>query len=243
MAMFQPEMATTWLAPAVVNAAARSRSTRSRSPISTPAASPASGSGMDRSRPSAAARRNPSSVRPSESSAGTQLERVGAQGADRPDPGEVRAVVVGEAAVGLDRAARRGRRARPAGTTAASRRRAPAARRRGAPSLGARPLAAPRRSRRPRSTGHRPSGSGPGAWTAGPPIAAASLRLRASRSRVASSRVAGLSSRRRDPRPPAQHRRGADHGRPRRVPPRRAPGLAPAAPTASHAGRGTLSGP
>ena len=45
MAMFQPEMATTWLTPAVVNAAARSRSTRSRSPMRMPAARPASGSG------------------------------------------------------------------------------------------------------------------------------------------------------------------------------------------------------
>ena len=45
MAMFQPEIATTWLTPAVVNAAARSRSTRSRRPIRIPAASPASGSG------------------------------------------------------------------------------------------------------------------------------------------------------------------------------------------------------
>jgi hypothetical protein len=70
MAMFQPEMATTWLAPAVVNAAAKSRSTRSRSPISTPAARPASGSGSARSSPSAAPRRRPSSWPPSELVAG-----------------------------------------------------------------------------------------------------------------------------------------------------------------------------
>ncbi len=37
-----------WLTPAVVNAAARSRSTRSRSPMRMPAASPASGSGSAR---------------------------------------------------------------------------------------------------------------------------------------------------------------------------------------------------
>ena len=63
IAMFQPLMATTWLAPAIVNASARSRSTRSRSPISTPAARPASGSGIERSMPAAAARRKPSRVR------------------------------------------------------------------------------------------------------------------------------------------------------------------------------------
>ena len=44
--------------PAIVKASARSRSTRSRSPIRS-AASPASGSGIDRSTPSAADRRNP----------------------------------------------------------------------------------------------------------------------------------------------------------------------------------------
>ena len=71
IAMFQPEIATTWLAPAMVNALARSRSTRSRSPMSTPAAKPASGSGMELSRPSAAARRRPSSVRSSVPVAGS----------------------------------------------------------------------------------------------------------------------------------------------------------------------------
>lgn len=63
IAMFQPLIATTWLAPAIVKASARSRSTRSRSPMSTPAASPASGSGIERSMPSAAVRRKPSRVR------------------------------------------------------------------------------------------------------------------------------------------------------------------------------------
>ena len=48
IAMFQPEMATTWLTPAVVKSAASVRSTRSRSPMRIPAASPASGSGSDR---------------------------------------------------------------------------------------------------------------------------------------------------------------------------------------------------
>ena len=37
----QPEMATTWLTPAAVNAFARSRSTRSRRPMRIPAARPA----------------------------------------------------------------------------------------------------------------------------------------------------------------------------------------------------------
>jgi len=45
IAMFQPEMATTWLAPAVAKSAASARSTRSRRPMRMPAASPASGSG------------------------------------------------------------------------------------------------------------------------------------------------------------------------------------------------------
>jgi hypothetical protein len=62
IAMFQPEIATTWLAPPIVKAFARSRSTRSRRPMRMPAARPDSGSGMDRSRPSAAARRTPSTV-------------------------------------------------------------------------------------------------------------------------------------------------------------------------------------
>ncbi len=48
IAMFQPEMATMWLTPAVVKAAATSRSTRSRSPIRIAAASPPSGSGRTR---------------------------------------------------------------------------------------------------------------------------------------------------------------------------------------------------
>ncbi len=45
IAMFQPEIATTWLTPAVAKSAASDRSTRSRSPTRIPAASPASGSG------------------------------------------------------------------------------------------------------------------------------------------------------------------------------------------------------
>ena len=63
MAMFQPEMATTWLTPAAVNAAARSRSTRSRSPMRIPAARPASGSGRTWVNASAAPRRRSSSWR------------------------------------------------------------------------------------------------------------------------------------------------------------------------------------
>ena len=54
MAMFQPEIATTWLTPAAVKAFARSRSTRSRRPMRMPAARPASGSGSARASPSAA---------------------------------------------------------------------------------------------------------------------------------------------------------------------------------------------
>ncbi len=57
IAMFQPEMATTCERPVAVNAAARSRSTRSRSPTRIPAASPAAGSGSARARELPAARR------------------------------------------------------------------------------------------------------------------------------------------------------------------------------------------
>ena len=57
IAMFQPEMATTWLTPAVAKSAASVRSTRSRSPMRMPAASPASGSGNDRRSASPAASR------------------------------------------------------------------------------------------------------------------------------------------------------------------------------------------
>ena len=60
--MFQPEIATTWLTPAVVKAAARSRSTRSRRPMRIPDASPACGSGRARVRASSPARRMPSIV-------------------------------------------------------------------------------------------------------------------------------------------------------------------------------------
>ena len=70
MAMFQPEIATTWLTPAVVNAAARSRSTRSRRPIRIPAASPASGSGRTRVSASPAPRRRASRRRPGSSGVG-----------------------------------------------------------------------------------------------------------------------------------------------------------------------------
>ena len=62
IAMFQPEIATTWLTPAVVKAAARSRSTRSRNPIRIPAASPACGSGKAWVRASSPARRTASIV-------------------------------------------------------------------------------------------------------------------------------------------------------------------------------------
>lgn len=59
IAMFQPEIATTWLTPAVAKSAASWRSTRSRRPIRIPAASPASGSGRTRRRASPAASRMP----------------------------------------------------------------------------------------------------------------------------------------------------------------------------------------
>lgn len=64
IAMFQPEIATMWLTPAVVKSAASWRSTRSRSPMRMPAARPASGSGRVRVRPVAALRRWSSSQRP-----------------------------------------------------------------------------------------------------------------------------------------------------------------------------------
>jgi hypothetical protein len=57
IAMFQPEIATTWLTPAAVKSAASSRSTRSRRPIRMPAARPASGSGSTLASAVAALRR------------------------------------------------------------------------------------------------------------------------------------------------------------------------------------------
>ncbi len=67
IAMFQPEMATTWLIPAVVKSAATSRSTRSLRPMRIPAASPASGSGSARARASAEERRSCSRRAPASS--------------------------------------------------------------------------------------------------------------------------------------------------------------------------------
>ena len=90
--MFQPEIATTWLTPAVVNAAATSRSTRSRSPMRIPAASPASGSGRTRGERVAGAA--PETLQASDrlvASAG-HLEAVAVEGAPRADPLEVGAV-------------------------------------------------------------------------------------------------------------------------------------------------------
>ena len=76
IAMFQPEIATTWLAPAVVKSAARSRSTRSRRPIRTPAARPDSGSGMARAIPSAAPSRRLTSVAASDPSLGSSSSEL-----------------------------------------------------------------------------------------------------------------------------------------------------------------------
>ena len=72
-----PEIATTWLAPTVVKAAARSRSTRSRRPMTIPAARPASGSGI------AAARASPGPPpEPLEPAAGTVVRPTTASGRD-----------------------------------------------------------------------------------------------------------------------------------------------------------------
>ena len=92
IAMFQPEIATTWLTPAVVNAAARSRSTRSRSPIRMPAASPASGSGSTRGeRRGGVLPERFRALRPVGRRA-LHRHRACAERADRPDPFEVVAV-------------------------------------------------------------------------------------------------------------------------------------------------------
>ena len=90
--MFQPEIATTWLTPAVVNAAARSRSTRSRSPIRMPAARPASGSGRTRARASAAPRRSSSRRRPGSSDAGRTTSVREDERPGGPDPEQIGAV-------------------------------------------------------------------------------------------------------------------------------------------------------
>ena len=73
IAMFQPEMATTWLTPAVVKSAARPRSTRSRRPMRIPAASPASGSGRTDARADPAERRSSSRARAGLSGEGRTL--------------------------------------------------------------------------------------------------------------------------------------------------------------------------
>ena len=76
-AMFQPEMATTWERPVVVKSAARSRSTRSRSPIRMPAARSAAGSGSVRASASPASARMPWTSRSGLSGAGSaRTERV-----------------------------------------------------------------------------------------------------------------------------------------------------------------------
>ena len=172
IAMFQPEIATTWLAPAVVKAAARSRSTRSRSPISTPAASPASGSGIDRSIPAAAARRKPSSVCATVPSAGAA--RASRRGACRSRRCSARYVAVlvrrrrTDAAAELDPIARddgripgQGRRHED-GPACRRDERSPVARpARGAPTVWTRPIHGP-----------SPVGIGPGAGATSPAEAA-----------------------------------------------------------------------
>ena len=96
IAMFQPEMATTWLTPAVVNAAARSRSTRSRNPIRIPAASPASGSGRTRREriagPASPAFEDPACIGRAAFPGSLDGQRVRAERAIRLDPPQVRAI-------------------------------------------------------------------------------------------------------------------------------------------------------
>ena len=93
IAMFQPEIATTWLAPTAVNAAARSRSTRSRSPMRIPDARPASGSGIARPSAASAPRRRPSRVRARVARGRDDLDRPRPDDPGRPDPREVGAVL------------------------------------------------------------------------------------------------------------------------------------------------------
>ena len=89
IAMFQPEIATTWLTPAVVNAAARSRSTRSRRPMRIPAASPASGSGSARVSASPEPRRAASTTLDAVPSVPIRSSVRGSERGDDADPAEV----------------------------------------------------------------------------------------------------------------------------------------------------------
>ena len=84
IAMFQPEMATMWLTPAVVKSAATSLSTRSRRPIRIAAASPPSGSGRTRWSQSPETWRKPSSRPAGESSWPTTANSVGSHVAAMP---------------------------------------------------------------------------------------------------------------------------------------------------------------
>ena len=84
MAMFQPDIATMWLTPAVVKSVATSLSTRSRNPIRIAAASPPSGSGRTRWIASPEAWRNPSSAPAGELSWPTTVRSVASQRAAIP---------------------------------------------------------------------------------------------------------------------------------------------------------------
>ena len=158
IAMFQPEIATTWLTPAVVKSAATSRSTRSRRPMRMPAASPASGSGRTRVSVSPASRRQPSRSVPGSTGRSSTSMRPRVERAPRTEPLEVAAVgavrarpgasLDDDAITGLDRRVARQRGGEPE-------RRSSRRRRSGASRPGG-PRAATRRSRRPSSTARDP---------------------------------------------------------------------------------------
>ena len=121
IAMFQPEIATTWLAPAVAKSAARSRSTRSRSPRGCQRRGPPRVPGA---RAGARRRRRPAQRLQREPAGGEDRQLPRVEACRDPGPSQVLAV-----RVALRRRAG-GRRpdaiaGRPPGTRAASRRPAP----------------------------------------------------------------------------------------------------------------------
>ena len=219
IAMFQPEIATTWLTPAVVKSAATSRSTRSRSPMRIPAASPASGSGRTRVSASPASRRQPSSSVPgSTGRSSTSIDRAssvphaprrsryrpyGLSGRGRARPS------TDDPIARLDRPGSAAASRRP-GTRSGRRTRSGASRPGG-------PRAATRRSRRPSSTARRPPANPTRAAPAGPTPARSAIERTpiASARRADATGRAAATGRRGASRPASGHEHGREiDGRP-----------------------------
>ena len=224
IAMFQPEIATTWLAPTVVKSAARSRSTRSRRPMTIPDARPASGSGIAAASAAAAWRRSCSRRLRRVVAARQHLERARPERPGDAGPAEVVAV----AALGrrpdraVDATRSPGSIAGKRGSVAAT------------ATAGVRPRAAAwppgcRRAARRQTRPARPTGRSPRATAAAPAAGAGrtARRIASAPAPIATRRAARPPRRRRarPSRPPrGSRRRGRPAGRSR-------PGAASAATT------------